>query len=321
MKLSKLMRRTRAAIRMRIGGAGLVGGRFESRIVWIFGSPRSGSTWLLQLLAEHNAVVPINEPLIGHYLGPFLADLPGAVASDLDRETFTISRLRRHDQANIFSTQFDDVWPPLLGKLLRGRFYAYAVRFPAGVPLARSLVAIKEPNGSQAADLIMTAMPRSRLLFLLRDGRDVVDSELAANMQGSWVSKEFPGMRGIASEDRVDLAVLCAYKWLWRTQVVQDTFRAHCGPKYLVRYEDLRREPVRVLGSIFNWLGIEADDEELGTWVRRNSFERLDEDARGPQQFFRAAEPGRWRRSLDDQEQAAVERVIGTKLRELGYEV
>src|SRR5579885_3084716 len=69
-------------------------GRFESRLVWIFGSPRSGSTWLLNMLvhplapagrsAESELVtrqgglggsvepeaIPVNEPYIPQHLTP-----------------------------------------------------------------------------------------------------------------------------------------------------------------------------------------------------------------------------------------------------------
>ncbi|MDQ1521010.1 MAG: hypothetical protein QOI55_2083, partial [Actinomycetota bacterium] len=311
-------RRVRAAGRLRLARAGLVPNSFESRVVWVFGSPRSGSTWLLGLLAEHPAVVPVNEPLIGDYLAPFLSDLPGALPEGLDSRNFTI-RMVRDDADHMFSAETRDVWMPLLGKLLRGRFFAHAVRHPARVSLSRALVVIKEPNGSQSADLIMAAMPRARLLFLLRDGRDVVDSELAANLRGSWVSKEFPGLPGIAEEDRLSFVVQSAHKWLWRTEVVQAAFDAHRGPKHLVRYEELLRDPVAQLQDLFRWLEIDLDDEDLRRWTGQHSFEQIPADARGPQAFFRAAEPGRWRESLTGEEQATVDRIIGRKLRDLGY--
>ena len=41
----------------------------ESRLIWIFGSPRSGSTWLMALLRSVEGVLGINEPLIGAHLG------------------------------------------------------------------------------------------------------------------------------------------------------------------------------------------------------------------------------------------------------------
>jgi len=47
---------------------------------------------------------------------------------------------------------------------------------------------------------------------------------------------------------------------------------------------------------------------------------RVPPAARGAREFFRAAQPGLWRESLSSEQQAAVEEVIGSKLRKLGYE-
>ena len=146
-------------MRLRAARTGRVGARFESRLLWIFGSPRSGSTWLLQLLAEHPAVVPVNEPQIGLYLGPFLSDLPGFVASELEADNFTLRRLQASERSHFFSDESRGVWLPLLRRLLRGRFFAYAAMHPADTPPSRSLFAIKEPSGSQSADVIMAALP------------------------------------------------------------------------------------------------------------------------------------------------------------------
>jgi hypothetical protein len=200
------------------------------------------------------------------------------------------------------------------------RFRAHALRYPAEVPFSRTVMAIKEPNGSQSADVIMAALPRSRLLFLLRDGRDVVDSELAANLEGSWAGTVFPVLRGITSADRLSFVTQSAHKWLWRTSVVQDAYTAHPGPKLLVRYEELRREPVDGLREILAWTGLTMPESRLRELVDELSFERIPREARGPKQFSRAATPGHWRESLSREEQAAVLDVIAPKLRELGYE-
>lgn len=230
--------------------------RLESRLVWIFGSPRSDSTWLLALLAEQNAVIPVNEPLIGMYLSPLLAELPGMDPEALDLSNFTPRTLQRDVPSQFFAEEFRGVWERDLGTMIRNRLYAHATQHPARAPLSDSLVVVKEPNGSQSADLIMAALPRARLLFLLRDGRDVVDSELA----------------------------------------------------------------VRRLREVLEWLGVTVSDSELERHVERHAFERIPVEQRGEDQFARAASPGLWRENLTAEEQAEIERLIGPKLRELGYE-
>ena len=294
---------------------------FESRLIWLFGSPRSGSSWLLQLLASHPAVVQVNEPLIGGYLGPILSEGSTNVnPADLDLSNFTLLRAERNKPESFFSSAFTDAWAPALGRLMVERFLAQTVRHPSEVPPSRTIVAIKEPNGSQSADVLMSALPQARLLFLLRDGRDVVDSELAANMEGAWISAAIPGVTGVAENERVEFVRRSAYKWLWRTEVVQEAYRAHGGPKYLIRYEELLDDPTGQMKSLFDWVGLEIDDAQLGTWIERRSFEQIPAEARGPHGFFRAARPGMWRESLTAEEQAVIEAIIGPKVRELGYD-
>ncbi|MDX6665152.1 MAG: hypothetical protein QOG68_1358, partial [Solirubrobacteraceae bacterium] len=257
--------------------AGAMPKGFESQIVWLLGSPRSGSTWLLQLLGDHDAVVPINEPLIGWYLGPFMSDLPGMNAEELDIENFTLRRVQHEKRQHFFADEFSDVWMPGLATMLRERFHAHAVRYPAKVPLERSRVVVKEPNGSQSADLLTQALPDSRLLFLLRDGRDVVDSELAANLAGSWVASSFPGSRGVSAEDRLGFVVQSAKKWLWRTEVVEAAYEAHTGPRLTLRYEDLLADPDSHLATVFDWLGVDVREGEVAQLITQHAFESLPE--------------------------------------------
>lgn len=312
------LRATPASVRRRLSAR--LNRDFESRLVWLLGSPRSGSTWLMRLLASHDSVIPFNEPQIGSYLSPFMCDLPGMYASDFDSSNFTLRRIQAGGKFQFFSDEFRDVWLPSLGELLRARFRAHALKYPAQAPFSRTVMAIKEPNGSQSADVIMAALPKSRLLFLLRDGRDVVDSELAANLEGSWVGTLFPEVRGITSEERLSFVTQSAHKWLWRTSVVQEAYATHRGPKLLVRYEELRREPLAGLRRILDWIGLTMPEPQLCRLVDELSFERIPGESRGPKQFSRAATPGHWRESLSEDEQAAVHDVMATKLRELGYE-
>ena len=161
----------------------------------------------------------------------------------------------------------------------------------------------------------MSLLPGSRMIFLSRDGRDVIDSELDAVKPTSWAMRNYPGFE---LGDRLDFIRYRAYSWLWRTEAVQRAYEGHDpGLRYMLRYEDLRADPDAVLLPLAEWLVLPAD--RLIEAGRQTSFERLDPSKRGGGDFVRAAEPGLWRQNLDETEQGIVEDIIGPKLRELGY--
>ena len=290
----------------------------ESRLVWMFGSPRSGSTWLRRMAEQHPQIVGVNEPLLGNHLSPFLSDEPGYRAEDLDVGNFTFRRVLQGDPDKFFAEKYADVWLPGLRRLINDRFQAHLEREAAPEAAREALLLIKEPNGSQSADVIMRAQPTARLLFLLRDGRDVVDSEVASFMVGGWQESTFDHMRGIEDSERLDFAIRSAHHWLWRTEVVEAAFAEHRGPKHLLRYEELLREPERHMRELFAWLEVPTEAIDLPQVIEEHAFERL--PYRGAEQQNRFAKPGAWRESLRPDERDAVQSVLGSKMRELGYD-
>jgi Sulfotransferase family len=290
----------------------------ESRVIWMFGSPRSGSTWLLRMAEQHPSIVGMNEPTIGYHLSPFLSDEPGYHVEDLDLGTFTQRRVMEGEPDRFFAAKYADVWLPGLRRLLNDRLLAHLEREWGASAPSDALLLVKEPNGSQSADVIMRAQPTARLLFLLRDGRDVVDSELASFAVGGWQERSFAHMRGIDEAERLDFVTRSAYQWLWRTGVVETAFAEHRGPKHLLRYEDLLREPEWHLDELFEWLGVPRDGVDVARVVDEFAFERL--PYRGPDQQNRFATPGAWRDNLRPDERNAVQDILLPKLRELGYE-
>ena len=293
--------------------------RFEANLVWVLGSPRSGSSWLWTMLAELDDVIAVNEPQIGHHLAPFLADTPGFDARALDVDTFTMHRLQAGRSHYVFADAFRDAWLPALRDLLDTRFLAHATDNVRG-DLGRTRVVLKEPNGSQGAGLLMAAQPDAHLLFLLRDGRDVVDSELAANLPGSWVSSSFPGHRGIDDAERLDFVVQSAQKWRWRTEVVLAAYEAHRGPRMLVRYEDLLDDPAAGLAGIVTWMGLHVPRAETDRIAAAHSFDALPEASRGDTAFYRSARPGAWRHNLTAEEQAVLGELLDPTLAAHGYQ-
>ncbi len=284
----------------------------ERRLVWLLGSPRSGSSWLVAQLAELPGVSTILEPLVGRHLAlTATAPVAGRTGYFLHNELLA-------DQENyLFSHAYESAWRPLFREAILGRFAAQLAAHgrPAGP------VVVKEPNGSAAAGPIFELMPRSRLLFLIRDGRDVVDSFVDALSHPDWILAYAPGQRALEQSKRMEFIEVQSALWRFYTEAVDGACRdLDDDACFRVRYEDLLADTERWLARIAEWLGAAAPPERIAAVARRHSFAELSEEQRGPGKFARAASPGAWRENMTAAEQRLMQEMLGDTLARLGYD-
>ena len=310
---------------------------FESRLAWIFGSPRTGSTWLLQLLTfpldltterpsgailpRRSSVsplaVPINEPEFPNHFTPILDGFaePGS-------PSFTLNPTRSDDPNYFFAEDFAEIWRPEVRRLILIRFHAQAELAARELSLHDPPVVIKEPNGSHGAEAVMSILPRSRLIFQVRDGRDVIDSLVHARSSGGWLSGQ-----GVVSEiqgelERLEFVRHQSRLWVNRTMAVQRAYDAHPPElRFATRYEDLRADTSGALRPLVDWLGTQRSEEELKAAVDALSFDAYPARAKGPTSALRAASPGLWRENMSEAEQQSMNEIMGKTLEQLGYEV
>ncbi len=288
------------------------------RLAWIFGSSRSGSTWLLRMLSEIERVIPIDDPHIGHHLGVW-RPIPLAWATAKDPPKLgTLADFKRKKRDYLFSDRYRDTWMPQLRQLISARFEAQAAQdIEDAGGIEDPIVVVKEP-GSHAADTIMDLFPDSALIFLLRDGRDVVDSWLDAYRDGSWATDE--GAYPLDDAGRPALIRWQSSVWLHRTEVVQETYaRTDPRRRVLIRYEEVRDEPVPALERICSMLSIEATREQLEEIAAANAFSAVPNTEKGAGREIRRAEPGGWAAHMSRQEIIEMHEILGAKLDELGY--
>jgi Sulfotransferase family len=289
--------------------------RSEDRLVWIFGSSRSGSTWLLRMLSELDDAVPIDDPHLGHHLGVWRPIPLAWATADSDPELTILNEIKREKPSYFFNDRYRDVWGPALRELIISRFDAQARDTAPGI--ANPLVIVKEP-GSHIADLLMSLFRDSRMIFLLRDGRDVVDSWLAAHRAGTWALDE--GAFSVAPEGREALIRWQASVWTYRTGVVLRAYRAHDpARRVMVRYEDLLRDPARALQRICEAFGLDVQTDRLREIARDHEFASVPSEDKGSSKEIRSAEPGGWQRHMTAAEQHAMYEVMGERLVEVGY--
>lgn len=291
----------------------------KSGLAWIFGSSRSGSTWLTKMLADLDPhVVAIDDPHLGHHLGVWRPISLAWGAAEETPQLTTLAAVKADHESYFFSERYREAWEPALRDLVSARFMAQVTHeTPAGSDPSNRVAVVKEP-GSQAAGLLLSLFPESSLVFLLRDGRDVVDSWVDAYRDGSWAigGGAFPAADG----GRIALVRWLSSVWSYRTSAVLEAFDAHPRERrVLVRFEDLRRRTCAELERIACTLRLTTASDALDRVAELHSFERLPASKTGTGSVTRSGGSGGWRDNLTPDEQAAMMEIMGPQLERLGY--
>ena len=283
---------------LRSSRAGEQHGVRPENIVWIFGTGRSGSTWLGSMMEGLDGYTMWNEPLVGYLFGNFYYFRVG------DR------KLGRH---SILGEHYKETWLGPMRDLVLG---GAAARFPEVT--GGGYLVIKEPNGSIGSPLLMEALPESRMIFLIRDPRDVVASSMDARSEGSWLSGRREDQRRRSKPDRNPNAYarMRANSYVQQIEKTRQAYDAHGGRKVMVRYEDLRADTLGTMRRIYSALEIPVEEAGLARSVEKHSWEKIPAEQKGEGKFHRKAEPGGWREDLTPEQVEIVERITAPLINE-----
>ena len=271
-----------------------------ANMIWIFGSGRSGSTWLRSVMGEMSTHRVWEEPMVGKLFGEFYAK---AEAPNLRRPDFVMGDATRKGWIR-----------SIRNFVLDGARYAHP-RLGG-----EEYLVIKEPNGSAGAPLLMEALPESRMILLIRDPRDVVASVLDAARKGGWLYErvnEYSAKERALADNKPDTFVKRRTDtYLQGVGNARRAYESHRGPKVLIKYEELRADTLNTMKRIYSALGIAVDEDELARAVKRHSWESIPKEERGKGKFYRKAAPGGWREDLTPKQVKIVEKMTAPVLEE-----
>jgi hypothetical protein len=287
-------------LRGRLEGSEQATGVNPENVVWIFCTARSGSTWMRSMLDDLLDGEVWEEPKIGRLFGEFYSR---AKPTQLGRTNYVLGEPTR------------EAWTGALRDFVLRTAWA---SHPSVTP-ERYLI-VKEPGGAVGAPLLMSALPESRMVLLVRDPRDFAASVLDATRKGGWMQE---GMDEWARRDLDSEKDVQRYLRALSRQYVRqmgngkEAFDEHRGRKIMVKYDGLRTRTLGTMQDLCAALELPVTEQRLAQVVDKHSFENIPQRERGEGKFYRKATSGGWKDDLTPEQAKIVEDITAPLINEL----
>jgi tetratricopeptide (TPR) repeat protein len=276
----------------------------KKRLFFIAGTEKSGTTWLQQLIDAHPRAACRGE-------GQFFTSLVPEMTSAIQRYSTFVSGLNQ----KVFSETggFPELTEASRLKIIRYAIGCLLSEYGAGREI--DAVGEKTPGTTRALPLVEALFPQAKVIFILRDGRDIAIS--------GWMHLQRQYGPEQARETLENYAIRIAICW-WQDYMKALRFSVqHHGRMHIVRYEDLHESPRETLAGIFDFLDLASSDNILDDCLSQADFSRLSGGrSRGeenPASHFRKGIVGDWKNHFDSATIAAFESRAGDLLHHLGY--
>lgn len=274
-------------------------GQLERPPIFVVGHMRSGTTWVFDVLSAHPLVAGIFESRI--FTMGAVAPLLHEVHWQRDRHVKMFGRDMGLGQILSREEVIADLRPICDDWLAR-----------ALEPQHRFLVE-KSPADSIAVETFAALYPGAAVVHVLRDGRDVAVSTIAA--RGGWMRRD-----GTEAEPPPPVwrqVWSTGMAWAGQVKRLRELKTKLDLPFHEIRYEQMHAHPHEAARALFEFCGIPCDDGLLDEILERTHFSQLPKT--GPESFRRSGRVGDWRREWSLRERVLFEAGAGEMLAELGY--
>jgi len=270
-----------------------VAGTSEDRIAWLIGCARTGSTWLAEMLGDLPEIRRWHEPYFGRFFR-HVHERP----DDLKR------------RSSFFCTKYQETWLEGIRELF---FRMVRDRYPQ---FGRHGLVVKEVNTPELYGWLRLLFPAGRMILLVRDPFDVLDSYLDLQKPGSWNERfgdaEAPlsvaNVRRTAEHVRSTMSLAI------------DAYEAFPTAQRLrLSYEEVLEDPVPCLIACGDLISVEVDRGVAARVVEKHRFQKHKKT--GTLEFRRRAEAGFWKKSGNFTREVlhVAQEILGPMRGRLGY--
>jgi len=219
---------------------------FEKNIVWLFSSPRGGTNWIAGELLSYNTIF-VNELHIEEHLAIRASEVEGKIVRRIDNP--------QQNPDYFFSEKYKDVWMFYLRKLILNRIYAQTKDM-------NKKTIVKEVVAEGATDILSECMNKSKIIFLIRDGRDYLDSLWAAIDSGAFQTTHMPSLK--LPGRKTQWVKGHSIVWVARTKNFLKCYEQHTKElRYWVKYEDILKNTSEELEKLYKFIDVEISGEQL----------------------------------------------------------
>ena len=280
-------------------------GILSRQLFFVASCSKSGSTWLQHILNGHAQIRCHGEAFFPTYLKPLL-----------ESAALQYNKLNKIEKYSNSASYKSALTAADISHLYRSAVAAIV----SGWEISDDIAAIgeKTPENATSVQELLSDFPGSKIIHLIRDGRDVCVSGWFHNVRekGDEFLRICPSLKEY-------IPLMAGEKWKQYIQAVRDVQRQSPAAFYEVRYEDLHARPREVIAECLEFIGVESNSSYLDACISAGSFSKLsggrDIGVEDQNSFYRKGLVGDWREHFDDEAIRAFDAAAGDLARELGY--
>ncbi|MCP4478707.1 MAG: sulfotransferase domain-containing protein [Planctomycetaceae bacterium] len=293
----------------------------KPEIHFIISAPRSGSTWLTTALNGHPDVFGTEHRLFGNFCEVWQNNDGSSsprITFDKYADAFAMHYFYQFMNRNYGSFVED----------FKKSFVNFLCHFASGRTGKNVIVDKITPYPGTAGlvvEEIRRLFPESKIIHLVRDGRDVLTSGTF-----DWLLKDAEGtdrhefyfnpIPGMKLERFFDAKVIKKWAENWCETI--DVF-SDIEPDVSVTYEQMKSDMPEALGSIFAGIGVEVNEQVIEQCVESSTFEKMSGRPPGqeePTAKARKGIVGDWRNYFTLIDGELFDAFAGEQLKKMGYE-